>query len=453
MIDVAYERQVDERHRLAAALHQAGQLERRAQVDQVSLLLDLCDAHTLPTAGPDGDDLLEYAGERYLTGGSSGTPSISEYLCLIVGSELGIAPEQGALRIHRALDLRHRMPRLWAAVQRLEVRVWEADRLTSLTSHLSLDAALWVDRRLEARYPTAPIGRLVRLTKGLVVQADPALARERAQQERDARSVDVTPLPEFGVGMVNARLDLADALRLRATCDRLADELALAGDESTLPQRLAQALGMLADPATALAVLNGTDLPTHTSSPAATVVVHVSAESLGEPTDAVARVEGMGPVLVQQLGDLLRHHAKVRLQPVIDVAGMAPVEAYEVPDRMREAIVHRNPVDAFPYGRRSARSCDLDHTVPYQHSSGAPPGQTRPGNLAPLARRAHRGKTNAGWLVHQPVPGILLWTSPVGTEFLTGPFGTVRLPRSLPPAEPSSSPVEKRLRQALASVA
>jgi hypothetical protein len=55
----------------------------------------------------------------------------------------------------------------------------------------------------------------------------------------------------------------------------------------------------------------------------------------------------------------------------------APVDAYEVPDRLREAVHLRSPVHMLPYATSSSRHKDIDHTVPYQHpDDGGPPGQT-----------------------------------------------------------------------------
>jgi hypothetical protein len=105
---------------------------------------------------------------------------------------------------------------------------------------------------------------------------------------------------------------------------------------------------------------------------------------------------------------------------------MTPVDAYEIPDRIRDAVQMRSPIDMFPYGTSSSRSCDLDHTVPYDHCSSGPPGQTRIDNLAPVNRRAHRAKTARQWKVTQYEGGWLEWTSPAGYRYATGPYGTLR---------------------------
>ncbi|MBA3309735.1 MAG: hypothetical protein H0U28_06695 [Nocardioidaceae bacterium] len=75
----------------------------------------------------------------------------------------------------------------------------------------------------------------------------------------------------------------------------------------------------------------------------------------------MARVEGVGPVSLDQAKKWLGH-GRVTIQPVLDIAGMAPVDAYEIPDRMREAAHLMTPADVFPYATGTGRKRDIDHT-------------------------------------------------------------------------------------------
>lgn len=95
-----------------------------------------------------------------------------------------------------------------------------------------------------------------------------------------------------------------------------------------------------------------------------------------------------------------------------------------VPRPIREHVQVRDRYDVFPYGTSSARSCDLDHTVPFVEGES---GQTRPSNLGPHSRRAHRAKTHGGWRLDQPRPGVFWWTSPRGQVHRVGPDGTTNL--------------------------
>ncbi len=187
---------------------------------------------------------------------------------------------------------------------------------------------------------------------------------------------------------------------------------------------------VLGDPSGFVAALRSVD-PGRVG-PAATLYVHMSRESFDAAragvATGVARVEGVGPVTVEQAAQFLGH-ARVRMQPVIDLAEDCPVNGYEVPDRMSEAVHLRTPAGVFPFGSNRSRGKDRDHTQRYvPPDRGGPPGQTRIGNLGPMGRYAHRVKTHGrGWRHYQPVPGVFLWRTPHGYWFRTDCIGTHRL--------------------------
>src|SRR5829696_8178486 len=74
---------------------------------------------------------------------------------------------------------------------------------------------------------------------------------------------------------------------------------------------------------------------------------------------------------------------------------------------------------------------DLDHTERYVPTDyGGPPGQTRLGNLGPMARPGHRAVTHGGWQKHQPEPGYYIHRSPIGYVYLVTNQGTLALGRT-----------------------
>jgi Domain of unknown function (DUF222) len=90
--------------------------------------------------------------------------------------------------------------------------------------------------------------------------------------------------------------------------------------------------------------------------------------------------------------------------------------AYRPPAALRHLISIRQPTCSFPGCRRPAVQCDQDHTIP--HGRG---GRTCECNLAPLCRRHHRAKQTRGWALVQPEPGTMIWTTPSGRRYATGP--------------------------------
>ena len=162
--------------------------------------------------------------------------------------------------------------------------------------------------------------------------------------------------------------------------------------------------------------------------PEATLYIHLSEAALRSGA-GVARMEGVGPITVAQVAEFLGH-TNVRTVPVVDVAGQAPVDAYEVPASMREALHLRGPACVFPWSSNLSRRKDADHVVPYvPPDDGGPPGQTSMENLAPLGRFAHRLKTHGRWRLRRTGPGVHLWRSPHGHLVRVGPDGSHHLGR------------------------
>ncbi|WP_329002729.1 hypothetical protein OHA18_06120 [Kribbella sp. NBC_00709] len=160
------------------------------------------------------------------------------------------------------------------------------------------------------------------------------------------------------------------------------------------------------------------------------VYVHLTDLTLATG-NGVLRTEGIGPLLADQLTELVGH-APYTVKPVIDLNDAVSADAYEIPARIRERVRLTHPVELFPYGTREThRGIDLDHIEPYDPYG--PAGQTSTRNLAPLSRFGHRVKTHApGWKVHRLDHKTLEWTTPHGFRFEVGPTGTHRLPNRIP---------------------
>ncbi|HLN78109.1 MAG TPA: hypothetical protein VK204_13755, partial [Nocardioidaceae bacterium] len=183
--------------------------------------------------------------------------------------------------------------------------------------------------------------------------------------------------------------------------------------------------------------------------PTVTLYLHLHADSIAAG-HGVARWEGLGPVTLQYIQEFLGPHCRFAVKPVIDPATLAPVDAYEIPERHREALHLRTPADVFPYAPNTGRGKQADHTNAYRPiPAGGPPGQTGLHNLGPMTGYHHRVKTHAGWRLEQPFPGIYLWMSPHGSIFLVdhtgtrqlhGPQTTTTPDRPQTPAQPTPRP-------------
>jgi hypothetical protein len=165
--------------------------------------------------------------------------------------------------------------------------------------------------------------------------------------------------------------------------------------------------------------------------PQVLLYLHASHEAVAAG-EGVARLEDadgpLGPVLLTQLAALFGPDTPVTVKPVLDLADVAPQDAYEARGRLREAVRLVHPHDAFPHAASTSPKLDLDHPIPYRPvRAGGPPGQTHLGNQAPLSRFHHRIKTHSAWQLRQPETGVYLWRSPHGYYFQTDQDGTHRL--------------------------
>ncbi|WP_134117209.1 hypothetical protein [Kribbella kalugense] len=160
------------------------------------------------------------------------------------------------------------------------------------------------------------------------------------------------------------------------------------------------------------------------------VYVHLTDLTLATGS-GVLRVEALGPMLAEQLAELVGY-GPYTVKPVIDLNDAVSVDAYEIPDRIRERVKLTHPVEVFPFGtQETRRSMDLDHLRPYDPLG--PPGQTSTSNLAPLGRYPHRVKTHAhGWNVQRVDDKTLAWSTPHGFRFHVDPTGTHRVPPPSP---------------------
>ena len=275
-----------------------------------------------------------------------------------------------------------------------------------------------------------------------------------------------------------------DAIWFLATVNRIAEILAARGDTDPVGTRRARALGILAQPAEALRLLiehqqDRTDQPNESAervqAPSedtlegdSDAASDMEPESTGEPDDhqslsmeprpafdakaarprvvlhfhlseaalgtgqAIVRPEDGDPMTFGELVDFLgRTGCLVRIQPVLDPTEVAPIHGYEIPQRLRAAVRVRQIADVFPFGTCLSQKMDLDHTdryVPMDY--GGPPGQTRLGNLGPMARPGHRAETHGGWKKRQPEPGYFVHRSPTGYIYLVTNQGTLALGRT-----------------------
>ena len=84
--------------------------------------------------------------EQLVLLGGAGTPEVAEFAPAELGAVLAISPFAASRLVADALDLRHRLPRLWARMLAGEVKPWIGRKSAEATRTLSAETAAVVDR-------------------------------------------------------------------------------------------------------------------------------------------------------------------------------------------------------------------------------------------------------------------------------------------------------------------
>ena len=388
--------------------------------------------------------------------GGEGTPKVRELSLCELGIARGVHTLAARAVTADVLDLRHRLPATWARVRSLAAEPWLARRVASLSRHLSVEVVGLVDAAVAAAISGEAPSRVLAIAEAKVIEADLAAHQERIRREQHRRHVSLSRVDEVGLRSVIARVTAGDAAWVDAMVTRVAEILAARPEHQGAPVDVVRsiAFGWLARPADLLTLLlESTDVPAAVGEapepgtpsravalpadlldalrtldpvrlrPHACLYVHLHETTLGG-MPGVARVEGLGPHLLGQVADLLRH-AHVDLKPVIDVSQAISVNSYDHPEAARERVHLLRPADAFPHASRVSRRVDLDHPVPYD--PGGPPGQTHTHRSQPLGRTGHRAKTHLGYTATPLPTGETVWRTPHGRHRVVDAHGTHHL--------------------------
>lgn len=196
-------------------------------------------------------DLVNRGGERWIRLGGAGTPRVAAF-----GARLQLSPYAAGRLIADVLDLQHRLPRLWARVQDLEVREGHARFVACRTGDLSPEQAALVDELVaESADGRLSWSRFETLVETSIVAADPVAARQREEAAASEQFATPTRSDEHGMRGFYVRAEFATIARLDATVAYVADALLALGDDGTLDERRVKAVLLLANPSRAVELL------------------------------------------------------------------------------------------------------------------------------------------------------------------------------------------------------
>lgn len=343
----------------------------------------------------------------------------------------------GKALLRDVLVLAHRLPAFWEQVKAGQVPAWRARTAAQAVLGQPADVCRYLDRQLSERVQeSAAIGPVV--LERLVDEAMLRLHAEQRELEQlealDARyvAIDAASINHHGIAAMDAKADWADLAPFDQTLTSIAEILGHLPEHQhdSLEVRRAAALGVLADPARAQALLTGDlDAPPTTTRDLVATLELTEANLLGlDPavTDADQRAH-LDQVIRAWAG---RRDINLVIKPIRDLTatcddhGIRAHTTYTPSVRDRLILTRRDRTCVHPHCTRPARLCDCDHIRPFDDD-----GPTCPTcNLAPLCRHHHRLKTHAGWRYWMlGPPGTYLWADPHGLLYLRTRHGTRQL--------------------------
>ena len=272
---------------------------------------------------------------------------------------IGLSDAAGTNLIHEALQLRHRLPRTWARVRAGEVTAWRARRIAAKTLYQPDDVTSLLDAtvaRIAHKVGPITLDRLIDETK---MRLHP-VETEQAQIDHLERH-EVWLDPNMSHDGCRAHGDPGRLRRPFAFDKTVSDIAAVIGDlgnTADLDVRRALAIGVLADPQAAADLLTGDAdaLKKPSTRKHIQLVVHITDDTT-TGDNPIARLDRNGgmPILEQQVRAWCgRTDTGVTITPLIDLAENIAVPQYEVPNRIKTQIAHRDLTCVFPHCTRPA---------------------------------------------------------------------------------------------------
>ena len=319
--------------------------------------------------------------------------------------------------IRQALTLRHRLPLHWGLVLDGTLESYRARRIADAVAGCPDDICAHIDEHVAPVATTIGSVKLERLLEEawILLHEDQVELERLAALESRHVTIGESSIDHTGVADLTGRADWDDLAAFDETLSAVARALAVQDEAEDRPAdcrdvRRSRALGVLADPGRALALLEGRPAPS--PSRRTQLNLHLTLDSM-QRNGLLGRDGHLDrPLLADAVREWCGRSGRgLTVVPVIDLDDHAQVEQYEITGRMRQRVELAHPTCVFPWCSRPSHRCDVDHRMP--HGDG---GASCDCNLAPLCRRHHRLKTHRGYRYTVIEPGTWLWSTPHGLQ-------------------------------------
>ncbi|MEQ7004839.1 DUF222 domain-containing protein [Actinopolymorpha sp. B17G11] len=387
--------------------------------------------------------------------------SFGEFASAEVGAALCLSPGSADRELSFAYELTERLPATRAALAAGTVNLGKARAIVEETCCLAPELAREAEEFILAADAGSGMGltraQVVRRLRRKVLELDPDGAEQRRKEAQQGRRVGFGANPD-GTGSITGQdLPLAGTAAAKVFIKTHARRIKRAGDVRTLAQIEADVfLDLLrgrgpttnpdpapgnpdpaADPASdrAFGDVSVDDVGAWDAPGDGGACVETGDEQLVAKVELVADLEtwlrlaekagelaGLGAISPAVIDDIKNAAAggfeycrTVTLDGKV-VYHQASSRRYKPTTTQRRLIQATDRTCSQPGCSRPAIACDLDHTI--EHRLGGPSCAC---NLAPLCRRHHRAKHEAGWWWTQNQPGHLTTQSPLGHTYTVRP--------------------------------
>ncbi len=356
--------------------------------------------------------------------------TVSEFAADEIATRLRITRRAADLKLAIALDLAERLPATREALLEGRIDLSKARAIADHTAVLAdAENRRGVEERVLRRAGSQTTSELRRSLLRAVAAVDPQAASKRHVKAKAGRCLRMHVLPD-GMAEISAVLAADDAMAIFTSVDTIA-RCSDPADPRGIEARRADALVDICR-----AVLRrGYAAPGHDGADAAGEIarrgnrsarrrparrrrsgphiqVTVAATTLLGLDDQPAELAGYGPIPAEVARRIAADPDATWRRLLTDPASGILLDygttVYRPPPHLRDHVVARDQVCAFPGCRQPAERCDLDHREPFPH------GPTCAANLGPLCRHHHRAKTEGGWSWRLADDGTITWVAPTG---------------------------------------
>ena len=193
-------------HHQALLAMQAAELEDVVSWADLHLLETPVDVPAVSGPGPRGTE-----GVLFLAG--PGAHGVEEFAVCDLATTLGMSERGARLYVGEALELRDRLPRLYAATLAGVLPAWRARTIARQTRTLSVEVAAYVDAHLAPFAHKVNGTRITRAVQAALLHCDPEAAKQRAAEAAEKRHVTVED-HLGGISTLTAVLHTPDAVAL-----------------------------------------------------------------------------------------------------------------------------------------------------------------------------------------------------------------------------------------------